>query len=185
MNLSSCWPTTVWLQLRLCPYQVTVDCCNLFSCNGEVVLCACWHISNIVAIMVIVIVKWHWYLDAFNDLTTLILALGVMLGVWSCVTRWRKSVVAQSLCWRSSAPSDISCMWNMLHCCFFPPPMPTIGTRVDCYDDFGHKHGIHLVVLWALPRLVAINVNAIWRNSWGVLLLLAINNMDTLICQVG
>jgi hypothetical protein len=43
-----------------------------------------------VAITVIVIVKWHWRLDAFNGLTTLILALGVMLGVCSCVTRTRQ-----------------------------------------------------------------------------------------------
>ncbi len=37
MTLSSCWPTTVWLQLLLCPYQLMVHCCNLFGCNGAVV----------------------------------------------------------------------------------------------------------------------------------------------------
>jgi hypothetical protein len=42
-----------------------------------------------VAIRVIVIVKWHWYFNAFNvnGLTTLILAFGVKLGICSCVTR--------------------------------------------------------------------------------------------------
>ncbi len=73
MSLSSCWPTTVWLQLLLCPYQLIVDCCNLFGCNsGAVVLCACCHITIIVAIMVITIVKvtlafgriqWHNNID--------------------------------------------------------------------------------------------------------------------------
>ena len=58
MNLSSCWPrTTVWLQLLLCPYQLIVDCCNLFSCSGTVVLHAHWCITIIVAITVIGIVK--------------------------------------------------------------------------------------------------------------------------------
>ncbi len=57
MNLSSCWPTTVWLQLLLRQYQLIVVCCNLFSCNGAVVLCVCWHITIIVAITVIVIIK--------------------------------------------------------------------------------------------------------------------------------
>ncbi len=59
MNLSSCWPTTVWLQLLLCRYQLIVASCNLFSCNWAVVLCVCWNITIIVAITVIVIVKWH------------------------------------------------------------------------------------------------------------------------------
>ncbi len=65
-NLSSCWPTTNWLQLLLCQYQLIVACCNLFSCNGTEVLCMCWHITIIVAITVIMIVKWHWHLNAFN-----------------------------------------------------------------------------------------------------------------------
>ncbi len=70
-----------------CQYQLIVACCNLFSCNGAVVLCVCWHVTIIVAIMVIVIVKWHWRLDAFNGITTLIIALGVTSGVCFCVTR--------------------------------------------------------------------------------------------------
>jgi hypothetical protein len=41
----------------------------------------------IAAIMVIMTIKWHWYLDAFNGLAMLILALGVTLGICSCVTR--------------------------------------------------------------------------------------------------
>ncbi len=87
MNLSSHWPTVVWLQLLLHPYQLIFDCCNLFSCNGAVVLGMCWHITIIVAITVIVIIKWHWHLDTFNGLATLIVALGVTLGFCSCVTR--------------------------------------------------------------------------------------------------
>ncbi len=87
MNLSSCWPTTVWLQLLLCQYQLIVACCNLFSCNGAVVLCMCWHVTIIVAIRVIMIVKWHWRLDAFNGIITLIVMLGVRLSICSCVTR--------------------------------------------------------------------------------------------------
>ncbi len=80
MNLSSCWPTTVWFQLLLCQYQFIVACCNLFSCNGAVVLHAYWCVTYMVAITVIMIVKWHWRLDTFNGLTTLILVLGVTLG---------------------------------------------------------------------------------------------------------
>jgi hypothetical protein len=87
MNLSSCWPTTVWLQLLLCPYQLIVACCYLFSCNGAVVLCVCWHVTIIMAVAVIVIAKWHWRLDGFNGITTLIVALGVTLVICSCVTR--------------------------------------------------------------------------------------------------
>jgi hypothetical protein len=87
MNLSSRWPTTVWLQLLLHQYQLIVSGCNLFCCNEAVVLCVCWHVTIIVAITVIVIVKWHWHLDAFNGITTLIVALGGTLGVCSCVTR--------------------------------------------------------------------------------------------------
>ncbi len=87
MNLSSRWPTTVLLQLLLCPYQLIVACCNLFSCNGAVVLCMCWHVTIIMAIAVIMIIKWHWHLDALNGITTLIVALGVTLGICSCVTR--------------------------------------------------------------------------------------------------
>ncbi len=87
MNLSSCWPATVWLQLLLHQSQLIVACCNLFSCNGAVAVCVCWHITIIESMTVIVIIKWHWHLDTFNGVITLIVALGVMLGVCSCVTR--------------------------------------------------------------------------------------------------
>ena len=70
-----------------CQYQLIVACCNLFSCNGSVVLCMCWHITIIVPITGIVIVKCHWHLDALNGITTLIIALCVTLGICSCVTR--------------------------------------------------------------------------------------------------
>ncbi len=110
MNLSSCWPTTAWLQLLLHQYQLIVACCNLFSCNGAVVLCMCWHVTIIVVITVIVIVKWHWRLDAFNGITTLIIALGVTLGVCSCVTRTTQFSGSTTLYQRSSTCSDISCV---------------------------------------------------------------------------
>ncbi len=131
MNLSSCWPSTVWLQLLLCPYQLIVDCCNLFGCNaGAVVLCACCHVTIIGAITVIVIIKWHWCLDTFNGLITLILALGVlMFGICSCMTRQRKSVVAQVLCRRSSAHSDISCAWNVSSLLLFFPTKANLGYK--------------------------------------------------------
>ncbi len=87
MNLSSNWPSTVWLQLLLRQYQLIVACCNLFSCNRAIVLCKCWLITIIVAITVIVVVRWHWRWDAFNGLTMLIVAMGVTLGICSCVTR--------------------------------------------------------------------------------------------------
>ncbi len=87
MNLSSCWPTTDWPQLLLNPYQLIVDCCNLFIYNGAVVLQVCWCITIIVAITVIMIIKRHWHLDAFNGQTTFIFALGVTLSICSCVTR--------------------------------------------------------------------------------------------------
>ncbi len=87
MNLSSTWPTTVWLQLLLRQYQLIVACSNRFSCNGAVVLCVCRHITIMVAITVIGIVKWHWHLDALNCITTLIIMLGVTLGICFCVTR--------------------------------------------------------------------------------------------------
>ena len=130
MNLSSCWPTTVWLQLLLCPYQLIVACCNLFSCNGAVVLCVCWNVTIIVVMTVIVIVKWHWHLDAINGQQHSLLRWG---SRWVFALVWQgrhKSAVAQGLYRRSSARSDFS-------------------TRVDCCDDLGHKHGFHLVALWA------------------------------------
>ncbi len=145
MNLSSCWPTTVWLQLLLCPYQLIVDFCNLFSCNWAVVLCTCWHITTMVAITIIVIVKWHWPLDAFNGLTTLIVALGVTLGICSCVTRMTQISGSTRLV------LEVLCTFRQqqwCHCCFSSPPRATLGTRVDPCDDFDHKQGFHLVVLW-------------------------------------
>lgn len=36
------------------------------------------------AIIVIVIVEWHWRLDVFNSITTLIVALDVALGFALC-----------------------------------------------------------------------------------------------------
>ncbi len=57
MNLSSCWPTTVWLQLLLRSHHCIIDYCNLFSCNGEVVLRVCWYVTTMVTIKVIMIVK--------------------------------------------------------------------------------------------------------------------------------
>ncbi len=122
MNLSSLWPTTVWLQILLCPYQLIVDCCNLFGCNaGAVVLCACCQVTIIVAITIIVIVMWVWHLDAFNCLITLILALGVMFGICSCMTRQRKSAIAQGLSRKSFAPSDISRAWIVTSLLLFFP----------------------------------------------------------------
>jgi hypothetical protein len=35
----------------------------------------------------VMIVKWHWHLDAFNGIIKLIIVLDVMLGICSCVTR--------------------------------------------------------------------------------------------------
>jgi hypothetical protein len=37
-----------------------------------------------VAIIVIVIVEWHWRLDVFNGVTTMIVALDVTLGFALC-----------------------------------------------------------------------------------------------------
>ncbi len=101
MNLSSCWPTAVYLQLLLHPYQLIVDCCNLF-CNGAVVWHAWWCITIIVVITVILIIKWHCHLDAFNGIT-LTVALDVRLGICSCVTRKMQtcgitSLVPEVLC---------------------------------------------------------------------------------------
>ncbi len=66
------------------------------------------------------------------------------------------------------------------HCYFSSPPRLTFGTRrVDCCDDFGHKHGFHLVTLWALK----IGGNQCWYNlslSQWVLLPLAIGSMSNL-----
>ncbi len=103
INISSCWPSAVWLQLLLHPYQLIVDCYNLFSCNGAVVLRMCWHVTTMVAITIIVIVKWHWRMDVFNGLTMLIVALSVMLAICSCVTRTMQfsgstSLVPEVLC---------------------------------------------------------------------------------------
>ncbi len=110
MNLSSGWPTTVLLQILLCPYQLTVDCCNLFSCNGAVVLWVCWHVTIIMAITVIVIFKvaltfcthlmaqQHWSLR--------------WVSCWTFALVWQrrlKSAVAQGLYRRSTTRSDINC----------------------------------------------------------------------------
>ncbi len=121
MNLSSRWPTSVWLQFLLHPYQLIVACCNLFSCNGAIVLCVCCHITIIVAITVIVIVKWHWRLDTFNGQQRSSLCWG---SRWAFALEWQgghKSTVAQGLYQRSSARSDISCAWNMMSLLLFFP----------------------------------------------------------------
>ncbi len=78
-------------------------CCKPFSCNGAVDLRVCWCITMMVAITVIVIGKWNCHLDALNGLTMLILALGVTLGIRSCVTRAKQisgstSLVLEVLC---------------------------------------------------------------------------------------
>ncbi len=130
MNLSSCWQTTVWLQLLLCQYQLIVACCNLFSCNGAVVLWVGWHITIIVEITVIVIVNRHWHLDAFNGLITIIILLGVMFGICSCMTRQFKSAVAQGLCQRSCARSDISCVGNVTSLLLFFPTKANLWYKV-------------------------------------------------------
>ncbi len=87
MNLSSCWTTTVLASAPTA--SISTYSCLLKSiqlqCGSK--LCMCWHNTIIVAITVIVIVKWHCCLDAFNGITTLIVTLGVMLGIFSCVTR--------------------------------------------------------------------------------------------------
>ncbi len=160
MNLPSCWPTTVWLQLLLCPYQLIVDC-YLFNCNGALVLCVCWHVTIIMAIMVIVIIKWHWHLDAFNGLITLILALGFMLGICSCVTR-RTQI-------RGSARLVMEVLCTFRH---------QLCVECDITAAFLPHQGYPLVhwliivmtlvtkvafILWhfGLPRLVAIDVDMI------------------------
>ncbi len=86
MNLSSHWPTAVWLQLLLRQYSLIFACCNLFSFNGAIVLCVCYHVTIMMAITVIVILKWHWRLDTFNGLTTLIIALG---SHWEFALAWQ------------------------------------------------------------------------------------------------
>ncbi len=162
MNLSSCWPTEIWLQLLLHQYQLIVDCCNLFSCNGAVVLHAFWCIIFMVAIMVIMIFKWHWHLDAFNVMIMLILPLRVTLGVCSCVTRTMKfsgstSLVPEVLCTfrhQLYKEHDITAV-------SLTPPRSTFDTKVDHCDDFGYKCSVYPVALWALPRLVATIVDTI------------------------
>jgi hypothetical protein len=92
----------------------------------------------------------------------MIIALDVTLGICSCVTRTTQ--ISGSTRLVLGGPLHLQTlvvhgMW--CHCCFSSPPSPTFGMRIDRFDDFGHKRGFHLVVLWALPRLVAINVNTI------------------------
>ncbi len=162
MNLSSCWPTTVWLQLLLRQCQLIVACCNLSSCNEAAVLCVCWHVTIIVAITVIVIVKWHWGSDAFNGITTLIIALGVMLlGVCSCVTRTTQI----SGCTRF-AP-EVLCTFRHQLCvecdvtaAFLPHQgQPLARGRIVVMTLVTNV----AYILWhfGLSRLVAINVNTI------------------------
>ncbi len=124
MNLSSGWPTTVRLQLLLCQYQLIVASCNLFSCNGAVVLCMCWHVTIIVAITVIVIVKvalafgciqWHNKVDR---------CIGYHIGCLLLRDKEQgrhKSAIAQGLWRRYSARSDISCVWNVTSLLLFFP----------------------------------------------------------------
>ncbi len=104
-----------------CQYQLIIAYCNLFSCNGAVVLCMCWHVTIIVAITVIMIVKWHWHLDAFNGITMLIIASGVTLGISSCVTRTMQISGCTKLVTEISARSDISCMGNLTSLLLFFP----------------------------------------------------------------
>ena len=112
MNLSSGWPTTVWLHLLLHQYQLIVVCCNLFSCNGAVVLCVCWHVT---------IVKWHWCLNAFNGKQRWSLHW-VSRCAFAIVWQGQcKSAVAHGLYQRSSARSDISCSGNVTSLLLFFP----------------------------------------------------------------
>jgi hypothetical protein len=93
INLSYCWQAIIWLQLLLCSYQLTVDWCNLISCSGAVVLHVCWYVTMIDTSQwwwqswSSWFSKWQWRLDAFDCITALIVALGVMLCFCSCVTR--------------------------------------------------------------------------------------------------
>ena len=76
------------------------------------------------AIRVIVIVEWHWRLDAFDGISILIVALGVSvtLGVCSCVTRRTQicgstRLVPEVL----SVHSDIRCAWSVMSLLLFFP----------------------------------------------------------------
>ncbi len=161
MNLSSCWPTAVWLQFLLCPYQLIVDCCNLFSCNWAVVLCVCWHVPFIMAIRVIMIVKvalvfgsiqWHNNIDC---------CVRCHVG---CLLLCDKDNANQRLhkaCTGDPLHVPTSVVWGTwCHCCFSSSPRLTFGTKVDCCDDFGHKRGCHLVALWAFK----IDSNLCWHD---------------------
>ncbi len=103
--------------------------CLLQSIQVQWVLRVCWHVAIIVAITVIVIVEWHWRLDVFNGITTLIVALDVTLGFARVWQGQLKSTVAQGLCQRSSACSDISCAWNVTSLLLFFPTKANLWYR--------------------------------------------------------
>ncbi len=148
MNLSSRWPTTVWLQVLLHPYQLILDCCNLFSCIEAVVLHMCWRVTIMVAIIIIVIVKWHWHLDAFNGITTLIIVLGVTLGVCSCVTRTTQISGSTRL-----VPEVLCTFRHQLY------------MECDVTADFLPHQGQHLA--WGL--IIVMTWSQMWLSSCGTL----------------
>ncbi len=86
MNLSSGWPTTVWLQLLLCPYHLIVDCCNHSVAMGQKIAHVLKHHNYC---------GNHSHCDcqvalAFKCIqrhNNVIIALGVTLRICSCVTR--------------------------------------------------------------------------------------------------
>ncbi len=121
----------------------------------------CWHVTNIVAIMVIAVVKWHWRWDAFNGLTMLIVATGVTMGICSCMTRMTQISGSTRL-----VPEVLRTFKHQLHvkrditAAFLPHQGQPLA--------WGFVVVMILVtnvafILWhfGLSRLVAINVNTI------------------------
>ncbi len=149
VNLSSCWPAIVWLQLLLQQYQLIVVCCNLFSCNGAVVLCVCWNITIIVAITVIMIIKVALAFGCIQWPNNVDYCIGchaghLLLSDNNANQRLHKAWAGDSLHDQTSVVRETWC-----HCCFSSPPRSTFGMRVDHCDHFDHKRGFHFVALWA------------------------------------
>ena len=102
----------------------------------------CWHVTIIVAIIVNVKVEWHWCLDVFNGVTTMIVALDVTLGFALCDkdNSNRRLLMACTGGPLHVQTSVVHRTW--CHCCFSSPPRLTFGTGVDrCDDSVGHNRG--------------------------------------------
>jgi hypothetical protein len=97
----------------------------------------------------------------------MIVVLGVMFGICSCVARTMQISSSTSL-----LPAVLRTFRHQLYgdpdiaAAFLPHQGQPLAQGLIGVTTFDHKCCFHLVAFWALPRLVLIDVNAICHYSW-------------------